>query len=71
MLAVHGQIGGGDGVRLQPFVARVIPFAGSGYAAVDDEMGHVNVLGRQLPGHALGQAAQPELAHREGRRLRA
>ena len=35
-------------------------------AAVDDEMGDVDVLRRQLPRHALRQPAQAELAHGEG-----
>ena len=51
-----------------------LPF-GSGavrtaYAAVDDEMRDVHALRRQFPRHALRQAAQRELAHREGRRVR-
>src|ERR1700681_4526705 len=39
-------------------------------AAIDHEMRDVNALRRQLARHALGQAAQCELTHREGGRLR-
>ena len=35
--------------------------------AVDHEMGDVNVLRLQFAGQRLGQTAQAELAHREGR----
>src|SRR5258708_35071150 len=35
-------------------------------AAVDDEMRDMDVLRCKLAGHALHQAAQAELAHREG-----
>ena len=38
--------------------------------AVDDEVGDVDALRRQLARHALRQPAQRELAHRERRRLR-
>ena len=37
--------------------------------AIDDKMGDMDVLGRQFARHALGQPAQAELAHREGRRV--
>src|SRR6267143_6528217 len=37
--------------------------------AVDDEVRDVDALGRQLPRHALREAAQRELPHRERRRF--
>src|SRR2546421_7496080 len=38
--------------------------------AVDDEVRDVDALGRQLPRHALREATQRELSHRERRRFR-
>src|SRR4051794_39204291 len=40
------------------------------YGAVDDEMGNVNALRMQLAREALGEAAQREFSHREGRGVR-
>src|SRR5512143_2667437 len=64
-LAMDMEIGIGDGVRIESRLAvRILPDA-----AIDDEMGDMDVLGRQLARHALCQPPQRELAHREGRRL--
>jgi len=39
-------------------------------SAVDDDMSDVDALRRQLPRHALREATQRKLAHRERGRLR-
>jgi hypothetical protein len=69
VLAVDVEIGLGDGVGLQEAVVAACGASGIALlldAAVDDEMGDVDVLRREFPGHALGEATQPELAHGEG-----
>src|SRR5712691_6156124 len=69
VLAVDVEIGLRDRLRLEhavgaaPVGARIA--ARSLDAAIDDEMRDMDVLRRQLARHALGEAAQTELAHRE------
>ena len=72
-LGEHGHVGLGDGVGVEQAVggAGVAGAAALGVpdAAVDDEMRDVDALPLQLARHRLGEAAQRELAHGEGRRL--
>src|SRR5260221_4885002 len=66
VLTVDVQIGLRDRRRLEHPVGTARVAAQALYAAVDDAMGDMDVLRRKLARHALRQAAQPELAHREG-----
>src|SRR5262244_2136708 len=65
-LAVNMEVGFGDGVGIEVVVGAA---AGRADGAIDDEMRDVDVLGRELARHALGQPAKRKLAHREGRRI--
>src|SRR5271167_2285338 len=71
-LMEHAEIGRGDRVGVQHAVGliRRLDPAGIADRAVDDEVGDMDALRRQLARHALGEAAQRELAHRERRRQR-
>src|SRR6516164_773042 len=64
------QVGLRDGVGVEQGVRRVTGqrAACAADATVDDEMGNVDTLRRELARHALCQPAQRELAHGEGRR---
>ena len=66
------QIGGGDGGGIEQargFACWLLsPLALD--AAVDDDMRHMDPLWVQLARHALREAAERKLAHRERRRLR-
>src|SRR5258708_8693935 len=66
MLAVDVEIGLRNRRRLEHPVGTARIAAQPLDAAVDDEMGDMDVLRCKLARHALRQAAQPELAHREG-----
>src|SRR5260370_23931406 len=70
MLAMDGEVALGDRLGLQHPVraacAGALVAARRLDTAVDDEMCDVNVLRCKLARHALRQAAQAELAHREG-----
>src|SRR3954454_3225601 len=67
----HAEVRRSDGVGVKEArgLARRVSPALAPDAAVDDDMGHMDALGMQLPRHALGEPAQRELAHRERRRL--
>src|SRR5579859_6855995 len=70
-LVEHVQVRGGDGVGLEHRLqARGRFAAGARDRAVDHEVLDVDALRRELAGEALREAAQRELRHREGRRLR-
>src|SRR3546814_10728014 len=80
VLAMHVEVGLGDRVRRQQRVVgqRVVGLctvglctigAGPADASVDDEMRHVDAPRLQLAGQRLAESAQPELAHREARRV--
>ena len=66
------QIGRGDRIGIERAIGLVRRLGPRRTAdpAVDDEMRHVDALRRQFARQALRQAAQRELAHREGRRVR-
>ena len=70
MLAVDRQVSAGDGVGVELGVGLLAGpgRTGAADAAVDHEVRHMDVLGRQLARHALSQAPEGELAHGEGRR---
>src|SRR5262249_6501953 len=61
----------GDGVGIERAVGSVggVGAVRAPDAAVDHDVSHVDALRRKLARHALGEAAQRELAHGEGRRL--
>src|SRR3954464_7184638 len=65
------QIAGGDGIGVEQARGLVAGFRSARPfdAAVDHHVRDVNALRRQFARHALREAAQRELAHREGRRL--
>src|SRR5260370_41569849 len=67
-LAQHFEIGLGDRVGVERAVRAVVRVGapGAAHPAIDDEMGDVDAFGAELPSGALGEAAQGELAHREG-----
>src|SRR3954470_15143351 len=72
MLTVDREVALRDLVGQQHAVVAPLPgprVVASLDAAVDDEMRDVDVLRRELARHALRQAAQGELPHRERRRL--
>src|SRR5439155_18592337 len=69
VLAVEIEIALRDRRRLEHSVGTARVAALPLDAAVDDEMGDMNVLWRELARHALRQAAQSELAHRKGSRI--
>src|SRR5690348_15659113 len=73
MLAMDVEVGFRDRIGLQHAVGaalRASRIALLPDPAVDYEMRDMDVLGLQLARHALREAAQAELAHCEGRRLR-
>src|SRR5260221_10677555 len=71
-LLQHAPVTQGNGIGIEHRIRPVgwLSARGAANAAVDDEMRDVNALRRQFARHALGKAAQRELAHRERRRLR-
>src|SRR5579872_2261688 len=70
-LTQHMQISLGDGVGIEHRVGPIRRLGPARIAdrAVDDEMRDVDCSRRKLARHALGEAAQSEFAHREGRGL--
>ena len=70
MLAGQGEHRLGDGVRVEQAVGRVrrLRPGGAADAAIHDDMDDVDAPRVQLARHALGEAAQRELPHRERRR---
>ena len=64
------RISGSDGVGVELCVLRVALRTGGSDRAVNDNMGDMDTLWRQLTRHALGQATQRKLAHRKRGRLR-
>src|SRR4029079_425092 len=71
-LAQHVPVIGGDRIRVEHGV-RFVFWLGprcAANAAVDHEMRDVDAVRRQFAGHALRKAAQCELAHRKGGRVR-
>src|SRR5215212_5004101 len=70
VLLEHMKVRAGDRVRIEPGVGcigRLVP-TGVPDRAVDDDVGDVDPLRGKLPGDALSQSTQGELAHREGYR---
>src|SRR5690606_20550549 len=71
LLAMDRQIGFRDRVRIEPFVlACAIAAVRRANRAVDDKMCDMQVLRLKFARHALREAPQAELAHRERRRTR-